>query len=93
MYTSPPLIDVVSVSNCLWLVLQFEILFEFIHGFRYMKGRIVYDQVNNQIDELNKVFNLKSTILSTRKQKRSVAIKKQIAEFNETNNKATQGFK
>ena len=32
--------------------------------FRYMKGRIAYDQVNNAIDEIHKVLTTKYKILS-----------------------------
>ena len=59
--------------------------------FRYMKGRLTYDQINKGIDEFNKAVTEKYKILATPRNKQSMAIKTKIRTFKEQDTNDTRG--
>ena len=59
--------------------------------FRYMKGRILYEQVNNLIDELNQVYFTKHNLLKMPASKRTVMQKREYQTFKQHDIKETKG--
>ena len=56
-----------------------------------MKGRLTYDKVNTAVDELNKSFSGKYTLLATKRSAQTDFIKKKMVSYKEEETKDTKG--
>jgi len=57
-----------------------------------MKGRITCKQVNTAVDELNKAFDAKYTLMKTSKSHLTDAMRRSIREYKDQEKKETKGM-